>query len=456
MFQHPLFRIHHPLRALALLLTALLAGCYKFDDVRQSTVFPESEQGRVIQRVYALVTWIDIAIFLVVFGLLAWAVIRYRERAGQARRIPKQTHGNAMMEIVWTLIPAIVLVFIAVPTWEAIFSAARPPGENAVRVNAVGHQWWWEFAYPDLGIVAANELHIPVGKAAVIHPTSKDVIHSFWVPKLGGKADALPGKENLVWFTPDKIGTYYGQCVEYCGTSHANMRFRVIVDSEEQFTAWVAKQKTPQKADSPEAKEGEALFAQKGCIACHSIAGRPDALGQIGPSLTNLKDRKTLASALIDNTPANLSHWIRAPREIKPGALMILPQPVSEAESVKLAAYLMSAPGAAPASAPGTAAAAQAPAGAAAGGAEALIQAKICWTCHVIPGIANAKGTIGPDLTGLTKRPKIVAGLLDNNAANLKRWLKNPPAVKPGTAMPSLGLTDAEVDQLVKFLTGLK
>ncbi len=340
---------HGPLLA-ALGLLPLLAGC--FYDLKQSTVHPETDTGRVIQHVYAMVTWIDTGIFIVVLALLLWTVIRYRERPGQ-QGLPEQVHGNAYLELVWTIVPAIILVFIAVPTWSGIFRADRPPEAKSLTVVAMGHQWFWEFDYKDQGVVTANELHVPVGRSIIVDTQSKDVIHSFWVPKLAGKIDAIPGKTNLVWFTPEKPGTYYGQCAEFCGTSHANMRFRVIVETEDEFSAWVARTKAPMVASTSDAKEGEKLFGLKGCNICHTISGRPDAVGVIGPNLTNLHDRTTIASALLDNTPENLAHWIKAPRELKPGALMCFPPatgpeapcgplPVNDQEIKQLIAYLMS------------------------------------------------------------------------------------------------------------------
>ena len=339
--------------ALSLLPAVLLSGC--FADVKQSTVHPESDSARVIQDVYAMVTWIDTGIFILVAALLAWTVWRYRESKTPAGAIPKQVHGNPVLEMIWTVIPAVILIFIAVPTWSGIFRGASPPKGDLVKVQAIGHQWWWEFNYSGLGLVTANELHLPVGKTVEILTTSKDVIHSFWVPKLAGKMDAFPGRENLIWFTPDKVGTYYGQCAEFCSTSHANMRFRVIVDSEADFKAWLERTRKPQLAKTEDAKAGEALFTEKGCITCHTINGKNQAAFDIAPNLTNLKDRTSIASALIDNTPENLARWIKAPRDVKPGVLMCWPPqmdrtspdcgkfPVSDDDVKKLIAYLTSA-----------------------------------------------------------------------------------------------------------------
>jgi cytochrome c oxidase subunit 2 len=329
---------------------ALLAAC--FPDVRQSTVHPETDSGRVIQDVYAMVTYIDTGIFILVAALLGWTVWRYREKNSPVKAIPEQVHGNAVMEIVWTIVPAVILIFIAVPTWTGIFRGAKPPGD-AIKVQAIGHQWWWEFNYTGQGLVTANELHLPVGKTVEILTSSKDVVHSFWVPKLAGKMDAFPGRENLIWFTPEKTGVYYGQCAEFCSTSHANMRFRVVVDSEQDFKAWMERTKKPQLAKGDDAKAGEKLFAERFCVTCHAINGRSDAGGTIGPNLTNLKDRTSIASALIDNNEANLTRWIKTPRDVKPGVLMCWPPvqptspdcgklPVSDDDVKKLIAYLNS------------------------------------------------------------------------------------------------------------------
>jgi len=329
---------------------ALVAGCMGEGGSRwggglQSTIRPESDSARIIQEVYALVTWIDVGIFIVVAGLMLIAMIRYREGARKNVDIPKQVHGNTLVEIIWTAVPAVLLIFMAVPTWQGIFRAAAPPRSEGLRVEAIGHQWWWEFRYPDLGVVTANELHIPAGKPIVVKTYSIDVIHSFWLPRLAAKIDALPGKSNEVWFTPDAPGLYYGQCAEFCGTSHANMRMLTIVDTPEDFDAWVERTKSPPAPATPEAQEGQGLFAAKACVICHTISGVPGAVGVIGPNLSNLKDRHTIASAILKNTPENLVRWIQHPQQVKPGALMVLPIPVDEAEAGKLAAFLTSETG---------------------------------------------------------------------------------------------------------------
>jgi cytochrome c oxidase subunit 2 len=462
-------------RGLGWFLVLGLSAC--FGNAPQSTIRPESNSAQIIQDVYALVTWIDIGIFIVVAGLMLVAMIRYRESRQKDVGIPKQIHGNIWAELGWTIIPAILLIFIAVPTWKGVFRAAAPPRAEALRVEAIGHQWWWEFKYPDLGIVTANELHLPPNKDIVIKTFSKDVIHSFWLPRLAAKIDALPGKSNEVWFTSPAAPTngkpsqYFGQCAEFCGTSHANMRFNVFVDSEDSFDKWVAREKQPPAATTAAAQEGQTLFMQKACVACHTISNLPGAVGVLGPNLTNLADRTMIASALIDNTDQNLAKWIQHPRELKPGVLMVVPLPVNEDEALKIAAFLKSAPGeagamaappqstpmAAVTTAPPAAAAAAPAAGGGGGDAVALIQAKQCIICHTIPNVPGAIGVIGPNLGGLMGRDMIATNTIKNTPENLKKWLKNPQAMKPGTLMMlPVPLNDQEIDTIIGFLQTLK
>lgn len=296
-------------------------------DVPQNTLNPTGEVARKQRDLLVLVLWPAIAIFVVVEALVVLAIIWFRRRRGP---LPRQTHGNTRLELAWTIAPTLLLLGIAVPTVQTIFDLDSPPDEeNALRINVTGHQWWWEFEYPDFGFVTANEAHIPVGRTIIFSITSNDVIHSFWTPKLAGKVDAVPGRNNKLWLTADEPGNYFGQCAEFCGISHANMRFRVIAENDQDFQAWVRSQQ--QAAGQPpagNAAEGARFFntivqgQQNQCSACHAIAGVPLAQGQIGPNLTHFASRGTFAGSLFENNTENLRAWLHDPKGVKPGAKM--------------------------------------------------------------------------------------------------------------------------------------
>jgi len=282
------------------------------------TLAPHSDFGRMLLDVYQDVIWWSVGIFVVVEALLLFAVLRFRRRPGDTGT-PDQVHGHTALEVGWTLIPAAILFFIAIPTVRTIFVTQRDPlpQADALQVSVVGHQWWWEFQLPELGVVTANELHLPRGRTVLFKLTSADVIHSFWIPRLGGKRDLNPGQENRIWFTPDSIGVYEGQCAEFCGASHANMRMRIFVEEPEAFERWVEALKEPAAIDTT----GFTAFLASGCAACHAIAGTL-AQGKIGPPLTDVGRRTTIAAGMLPNTPEHLANWLRSPDSVKPGALM--------------------------------------------------------------------------------------------------------------------------------------
>jgi cytochrome c oxidase subunit 2 len=208
-----------------------------------------------------------------------------------------------------------------VPSFQVIVDTTGDAPDDSVEVVAIGNQWWFEFQYPELGVVTANELHLPIGQSINVELRSVDVLHSFWVPQLSGKVDMVPGHNNRLWFTPEQTGTFLGQCAEFCGTSHANMRFRVIVETQADFDAWVASQNAdaaPAQGALAEAGEGIATTI---CAACHTIRGTT-AAGQIGPDLTHLASRTTLASGMFDNDTDNLRDWLADPPDVKPGSKM--------------------------------------------------------------------------------------------------------------------------------------
>jgi cytochrome c oxidase subunit 2 len=235
--------------------------------------------------------------------------------------------------------PALVLLVIGIPTVQVIFRTQAPPPPDALEVVVRGWQWWWEFRYPSLGVVTANELHLPAGRPVVLRLEGPDVIHSFWVPNLGGKRDVVPGRRNQITMTPDTPGEYLGQCAEFCGASHANMGLRVIVDPPDVFTRWVTGQTAPAVQPAGQAAEGQAIYARSACVGCHTIRGV--SAGVLGPDLTHFATRRNLAAGMLPSTADNLTRWLLDPPAIKPGVKM--PKVgLSETEARAVAEYLLS------------------------------------------------------------------------------------------------------------------
>ncbi|GBD08049.1 Cytochrome c oxidase subunit 2 [Candidatus Thermoflexus japonica] len=284
-----------------------------------SILAPVSPKGRAEADLFGFIFLITAGVFVLVETLLLYAVLRFRAR--DPHRVPPQIHGNNALEISWTTATALGLAVIFAMTWRTMVATSAPPAD-AMPVKVTGHQWWWEFEYPTLGITTANELVIPVGRPVRLTVTSADVIHSFWVPQLGGKMDAIPGRENTLWIQADVEGVYHGQCAELCGASHANMRLRVRVMSDADFQRWVEAQRAPAAQPvEPLAQQGYQVFMSKACVGCHTINGTP-AQGKVGPNLTHVGSRTTIAAGLLENTPENLARWLDNPPAIKPGSLM--------------------------------------------------------------------------------------------------------------------------------------
>jgi cytochrome c oxidase subunit 2 len=309
-----------------LLAAKLCAGATAKSGQIPSIFNPESTPADSIFRLSLLVLSVAAVIFVIVFSLLAYSVLKYRRRRGDDDREPPQVYGSNQVELAWTVIPILIVFILFLATArviESVQNAPEPPG--AINVTAVGHQFWWEFRYPDLGVVTANELHVPVSDPSNPSPTfvtllSADTDHSFWVPRLAGKTDLIPNHPNHMWIDPHQTGLYLGQCAQYCGTQHAKMLLRVYVDSREQFDQWVAAEKQP--ASSNDATEqGWRIFQTTACVNCHAISGTA-AVGRFGPDLTHLMSRDTIASGAAPNTPENLRAWIQDPDHIKPGSLM--------------------------------------------------------------------------------------------------------------------------------------
>ncbi len=303
----------------------------------QDTFDPQGPVARDLDNLIEPVFIIAGVIFVLVNGLIIYAMIRFRRRSDEDA--PRQVHGNAKLELGWTIGPALILVPVAVLTLITIADIDREPeGPDVIPVTVTGHQFWWEYTYPEHDVVTANELHIPAGKPIAISLESEDVIHSFWPPKLAGKVDVIPGRRNHMTIEADKPGTYLGQCGEFCGLSHANMRLRVVAHSPEGFEEWVRANAEPAtRPTQGEAAEGALMFRQKGCASCHTVEGF--AAGEVGPDLTHLKQRKVFAGAMFPMDDQSLRVWLRDPPAEKPGSLMPNLN-LSEDEITKLIAYL--------------------------------------------------------------------------------------------------------------------
>ncbi len=287
---------------------------------------PVSTPAQSILDLSLFVLEVTGAIFLVVFTLITYAVVKFRRKKTSDEREPAQVYGSTQLELAWTVIPVLIVVVLFLAAARVIASiqnAPKPAG--AIEVTVIGHQFWWEYRYPSLKVVTANELHIPVSDPA--HPTptfltllSADTDHSFWVPRLAGKTDLIPNHPNKMWLDPHEAGLFLGQCAQYCGTQHAMMLLRVYVQPRAEFDRWIREQSQPAHAGET-VSEGQKIFEQTACINCHTVAGT-SANGRFGPDLTHLMSRDTIASGAVPNTPANLRRWIQNPDTIKRGSKM--------------------------------------------------------------------------------------------------------------------------------------
>ena len=349
-----------PAAALAVALLALAAcgGEYPNSTFSKNT---ELNEGAVFlwDRMMLLGT----IVFVIVEVLLVYTIFKFRRREGGPA--PRQIHGNAALEITWTAIPALILVFLAVPTVKTIFENQRKAPAEALQVEVIGHQWWWEFRYPQYGLITANELHVPTGRTVSLRMITQDVLHSFWLPQLAAKRDVFQQRTTTLWFTAEKEGLYPGQCTEFCGIQHGRMAFQVVAQSPQGFEEYVAALKASAPAPVPvpaptdsakptalagtttttlgattlvaDSTQGAQLFMMKGCVGCHSLDATK-VMG-IGPNLAGIGTRKYIAAGWLENTDANLAKWIQHPQDVKTGVLM--PNlGLTDAEAQTLAAYL--------------------------------------------------------------------------------------------------------------------
>jgi cytochrome c oxidase subunit 2 len=315
-------------------LMLLVSGCAQ--NLPQNTLHPSGPIAKHINSLFWPVFWIAVGVFFLVEGLLVFSLIKFRHRPGNP--VPVQVHGNKRLEITWTVIPALLLAGIAFPTVFTIFELDRRPTGDVLDIDVTAHQFWWQAQYPTLHVNTATEIHIPIDRPVYVTLRSTDVIHSFWVPRLAGKQDVEPGRVNHMTIKATLPGTYYAQCAEFCGLSHANMRFRVIAQTPSDFDGWVQGQL--QKA-APPPPDVMAIMQRPnvGCQGCHTIDGLPGFAGILGPNLTHFASRRTFAGAILPNNPDNLRMWLDNPGAVKPGVDM--PDlPLSQQDIDALVQYL--------------------------------------------------------------------------------------------------------------------
>jgi cytochrome c oxidase subunit 2 len=348
-----------------LALAALaVVGAACSPDATQSALEPKGPYAREAHELFVPVFWVAVGIFVIVQAALVWFVIRYRHRKDRTT-IPPQVHGNTKLEIAWTILPTLVLAGVAVPTVATIFELAREPEGQVLEVKVLAHQWWFEFDYPEQGIDLANELHIPTGRPVHLtmcavglgyrdQPVPSDcqqppaavgdaVIHSFWVPELAGTQDVIPGRTTFLTLQADEPGTYEGQCKEFCGLSHAYMKFVVIAHEPAEFDAWVANQQAPPGELAGDAAAGRDVFLAR-CTGCHAIDGMTTAEGAPltangGPNLSHFAGRSCFAGCMLENTDENLRRWLDDPPAVKAGSWMP-DYNLSEQEIEQLIAFL--------------------------------------------------------------------------------------------------------------------
>jgi cytochrome c oxidase subunit II len=386
--------------ALTVAFSLFLTGCMQNPN---SVFHSRTEFNRDVDGLFMLLIYLGTAVFIFTEVLLVYAIWRFRHKPGTPRQ-PEQVHGNTKLEILWTVIPAIVLAVIAVPTVRVIFETQGEAPAEALQVEVIGHQWWWEFRYPQYGFVTANEVYMPIGRPVNFHLKTYDVLHSFWIPGLGGKRDLVNNRTNYLWFTPDSTteDAFNGFCAEYCGTSHANMRFKAFAVNPESFDAWVANQQA-----------GPAyVFTMPGTTPATPAPAAP---------------RSATTPVTPPPMPAQAG-YVSFPREGL--ANHIVPHTPIPA-SVPVDTTLV---------------------GDVARGAQ-LVAFGTCIGCHTVKGSATAIGKTAPDLTHVGSRLTIGGGLYPNDKRHMMAWIKNSRALKPGSYMPTLGI--GQYDPILKNTVGV-
>ncbi len=414
-----------------------LAACG--GDYPNSTFNPNSDYNAAIDALWDKLLFWGTLVFIGVEAALVYTIFKFRRRPGGG--VPKQVHGNTALEITWTAIPAVILIFIAIPTVRTIFKTQAKAAPEALQVEVIGHQWWWEFRYPQYGITTANELYLPNGRTVNFQLKTVDVLHSFWIPQMGGKRDLISNRTNYLWFTPNKdlpSSAWNGFCAEFCGPSHANMKFRVFTVTDAEFGQWTAHQKQP--AIFP-----AVALTPSSTAPAPAVASVPSGAG--GTPVVQVAAVTTPAAEPSAPVPV----WVFPKEKLEKDFAFTIPQtPLTNQISYDDALL-------------GT------------GDAERgrqLYGKSSCIGCHAIGGTPFNMAAIGPNLTHVGSRHTIAGGLYPNDTKHLSYWIKSAPHMKPGSIMPSLGkgvtdpktkmvvnvggLTDAEVADIVAYLQALK
>jgi cytochrome c oxidase subunit 2 len=476
--------------ALPVLLAAVFSAC---DTARYpNSVFTRfTENNRDVAGLFSILIYLGTFVFLFVEGILLYTIFKYRRKSESDR--PEHVHGNTTLEILWTAIPALILAFIAVPTVRTIFKSQAKASSDALQVQVIGHQWWWEFRYPQYTkteaggkvdtLVTANELYLPVGRKVNFSMTSMDVIHSFSIPRLAGKRDLMANRTNYLWFTPDSVGegAWNGFCAEFCGASHANMHFRVFTVTPVNFESWAAHQVTPAAFGAV----ASVTPAVNTAVAAAPGPGTSTAANQVAVAGDSLKRRENPADR---DTSGRRSTISPSPTDTRAGAITAAvpsgaqtmpPMEGMNPSTVAQAGFVMFAHDKLPAYAipatpiPAGLAFNESLKGDAERGRDFLTKAGGgCLACHSIRGNPMMIGQIGPNLTHVATRSTIAGGIYPNDTKHLSMWIKNARSMKPGVLMPTLGagewdpvtktfipktgLNDQQIADIVAYLQALK
>ena len=432
--------------ALTVALAVFLAACGQ-QNYPESVFHQRTDVNRDVDYLFKILIYAGTAVFIFVEGILVWTLIKFRKRPGQPE--PVHVHGNTTLEIAWTVIPLVILILIAIPTIKTIFKTQAVARSDALQVEVIGHQWWWEFRYPQYQVVTANELYLPVGRTVNFTMTSKDVIHSFWIPALSGKRDVIPNHTNYLWFSPDSGGTnaWNGACAEFCGTSHANMKFRTFTVSSADFESWAKHQAEAAVGTAAPAAPAAPPAAAPGSAAATSTATAAAAAAKTAP--TTPPPAVVASQTAPAAAPVVQAGYVSFPRDqMPPNTVPQTPLPAG----LNFDDSLLDK-------------------GDPANGAKLVISNGGCLACHAIKGNPMMIGNIGPNLTHIATRTTIGAGLFPNDPRHLARWIKNAREMKPGVIMNTIGtgqydpvlkqtmksgLSDQQIADIVAYLQTLK